>query len=272
MSRILIGAALGLSLWAAQVSPSPTTGSLARAALATIDGTVVVPGLTGDVRVVRDTWGVPHISAQSTDDLFFAQGYVMAQDRLWQMEMWRRAAEGRLAEVLGPAALPRDRMARLLKYRGPMGEAEFGSYHAEGRRIMTAFVNGVNAFIATHADALPVEFTLTGIRPTPWTIETLVLRAPTLADAASELQLARSVAQLGRDEANRRRNPDPPDPLDIPTGLDVSIVGDEVVAAARVPATLPKPAVLPAYESLVPRSGTRRPTAASRSRAATTGW
>ena len=73
----------------------------------------------------------------------------MAQDRLWQMEMWRRAAEGRLAEVLGPAALAKDRQARLLKYRGPMDERELGSYHPDGRRIMTAFVNGVNAFIAT---------------------------------------------------------------------------------------------------------------------------
>ena len=86
-----------------------------------------------DVQVVRDTWGVPHIYAQSTDDLFFAQGYVMAQDRLWQMEMWRRAGEGRLAEVLGPAALARDRQARLLKYRGPIDERELSSYHPQGR-------------------------------------------------------------------------------------------------------------------------------------------
>ena len=149
-----------------------------------------MPGTAADVRVVRDRWGVPHIYARSTDDLFFAQGYVMAQDRLWQMEMWRRAAEGRLAEVLGPAALPRDRQARLLKYRGPMDDREFASYHPEGRRIMSAFVQGVNAFIDSHTDRLPVEFVLTGIKPERWTPETMVLRPATLADAAADVQLA----------------------------------------------------------------------------------
>ena len=76
---------------------------LAKARLAQIDGEIKVAGLKAPVQVVRDTWGVPHISAQSADDLFFAQGYVMAQDRLWQMEMWRRAAEGRMAEIAGLA-------------------------------------------------------------------------------------------------------------------------------------------------------------------------
>ena len=78
-----------------------------------------------------------------------------------------------------------------------------------------------------------MEFALTGIRPEPWTIETLLLRPATLADAAAELQLARSVAQLGAEEANRRRNPDPWDPLEVPRGLDVSIISDEVIAATR---------------------------------------
>ena len=85
---------------------------LATASLAQIDGEIEVAGLRAPVQVVRDTWGVPHITAHSTDDLFFAQGYVMAQDRLWQMEMWRRAAEGRMAEIAGPAAVARDRSAR----------------------------------------------------------------------------------------------------------------------------------------------------------------
>ena len=93
----------------------PTLDALARTALAQLDGSLQVRGLKAPVDVLRDRWGVPHIYAQSTEDLYFAQGYVMAQDRLWQMEMWRRAAEGRLAEVVGAAAVPRDRMARLLK-------------------------------------------------------------------------------------------------------------------------------------------------------------
>src|SRR5215210_7941645 len=114
--------------------------ALAAAALSEIGGTLSAPGLKASVRVVRDTWGVPHIYAQSTEDLFFAQGYVMAQNRLWQMDMWRRGGEGRLAEVLGPGALARDKQARLLKYRGGATDAELRSYHPDARRIMSAYV------------------------------------------------------------------------------------------------------------------------------------
>jgi penicillin amidase len=250
MMRKLIATliAAAVSLGAQQ---TPSLERLASTSLSTIDGTLKVRGLAASVQVVRDTWGVPHIYAQSTDDLFFAQGYVAAQDRLWQMEMWRRAAEGRLSEILGPSALARDRMARLLKYRGPMTDAEWASCHPEGRRIMTAFASGVNAYIAERGENLPVEFVLTGIRPTRWTAETLILRATTLADAAAELQLARSVAQLGAEEANRRRNPDPWDSLEVPKGFDPSSVNDEAIAAARVPAGGGRPPVLPQYEALV---------------------
>src|SRR5258708_7139016 len=77
----------------------------ARAALAKTSGELRLPGLKKPVEVFRDPWGVPHIFAQNTDDLFFAQGFVAAQDRLWQMEMWRRAGEGTLSEVVGPSAI-----------------------------------------------------------------------------------------------------------------------------------------------------------------------
>src|SRR5262245_7710436 len=142
---------------------SASVNELAARALARIEGDIKVPGLQADVRIVRDSWGVPHIFAKSDDDLFFAQGYVAAQDRLWQMEMWRRTAEGRLAEVLGPQAVERDKTARLLKYRGRFDAEEFDSYHPDAKRLLAAFVGGVNAFIASHGDRLPVEFVLTGI-------------------------------------------------------------------------------------------------------------
>src|SRR5262245_21162163 len=103
MQRTLVVAAVvGLTFGALRVAQGQPVdlAALARASLASIDGTVTLAGLKHQVQVVRDRWGVPHIYAQSTDDLFFAQGYVMAQDRLWQLEMWRRAAEGRLSEVL----------------------------------------------------------------------------------------------------------------------------------------------------------------------------
>ncbi|MEO6213084.1 MAG: penicillin acylase family protein, partial [Vicinamibacterales bacterium] len=241
--------------------------ALAGAALSRIEGTLVAEGLKRTVRIVRDRWGVPHIYAQSTADLFFAQGYVMAQDRLWQMEMWRRAGEGRLAEVLGPAALPRDRQARLLKYRGGVTDTELSSYHPDARRIMNAYVAGVNASVAqaTRSGRLPVEFVVTGIHPQPWTIETLLLRQTSFGDAATELQLARSVAQLGTKEANRRRNPDPFDALIVPEGLDVSAVTDAVLAATRPGGGVARPQILPAYAALAgsggeqPDGGVREP-------------
>ena len=248
---LLIVAAAAVVLAEGQAAPG-RLDALSRAALAQIDGTVALSGLQAPVTVVRDRWGVPHISAQSTGDLYFAQGFVMAQDRLWQMEMWRRGAEGRLAEVLGPAAVARDRHARLLKYRGPIDEAELTVYHPDAPAIMTAYVAGVNAFIeqATAAGTLPVEFVLTGIRPEPWTVASLVLRQNSFGDATSELQLARSVAQLGAAEANRRRNSDPFEELIVPEGLDVAIIGDEVLAAARGGGRPPRPAVLPEYAGI----------------------
>src|SRR5580765_7268743 len=90
----------------------------AKASLAVIRGTLKAPGLRQPVRVQRDRWGVAHIYAQNEHDLFFAQGFVAAQDRLFQMELWKRAGQGRLAEILGPAFLARDVNARLLRYRG----------------------------------------------------------------------------------------------------------------------------------------------------------
>jgi len=228
-----LAAAVVLSAATLTAQDSPNVRAIAKASLAQIEGEITVAGLKGPVQVVRDTWGVPHISALSADDLFFAQGYVMAQDRLWQMEMWRRAAEGRMAEITGAAALPRDRTARLLKYRGPLDESEWASYHPDARRIFTAYVNGVNAFITQYRDRVPLEFVVTGIVPEPWTIEQLVLRPPAFGDAGNELQLARNVARVGVREANLARNPDPPDDLSIPNGLDVSAITDDVVASVR---------------------------------------
>jgi penicillin amidase len=227
-SRIgLIGGALVLGLVLSAQSPDRFM-DLARASLAQTSGTLTLPGLSAEVEVIRDRWGIPHIYAKTVDDLFMAQGFVMAQDRLWQMEMWRRQAEGRLAEVLGPQAVERDRVARMLKYRGPMDEREWTSYHPDARRIFTAYAAGVNAFIAQSANNLPVEFKVTGIAPEPWTAETLLLRAGTFGNASAELNLARNVARLGREQANKQSAPDPWDDLALPEGLDLATIGDNV--------------------------------------------
>jgi penicillin amidase len=225
--------------------------ALARESLSPLSGEARLPGLKADVQVIRDTWGVPHIYAENTDDLFLAQGYVMAQDRLWQMEMWRRQREGRLAEILGPQAVTRDRTARLLKYRGPMDDREWTSYHPEGKRIFTAFAAGINAFIAGHANNLPVEFKLTGITPDPWTADTVVLHSAVFGDAAAELRLARDVARLGVDQANRQRAPDPWDDLRVPAGLDMSTIDDAAAGAVGRAGGAIRPALIEPYRSLI---------------------
>ena len=229
---------------------------LARQSLAPIDGSLRVPGLQAEVEVLRDRWGVPHIYAKNTDDLFFAQGYVQAQDRLWQMEMWRRIGDGTLAEILGPAAVARDRQARHLMYRGPFDDSEFASYHPGGQRIFEAFARGVNAFIAQSRNNPPVEFKLTGIKPQPWTARTPLLRRTNLGAAAGELRLARQVAELGIDEWNRRNRPTPYRVLTIPKGLNLAAITPEVVAAAGLPpnpaeqrGALPRVPMLPQYSA-----------------------
>lgn len=228
---------------------------LATQSLSPIEGSHRLAGLKAKVEVLRDRWGVPHIYAQNMDDLFFAQGYVQAQDRLWQMEMWRRDGDGTLAEVIGPSAVKRDRQARLLMYRGPFNDSEFTSYHPEGKRIFEAFARGVNAYIAQSAGNLPVEFKLTGITPQPWTARTPLLRRTNLGAAASELTLARQVAQEGIEAWNRRNHPVPYRPLTIPRGLDLGLISPEVIAAARggmsqaeLRGGLPRPEILPQYQ------------------------
>jgi penicillin G amidase len=224
--------------------------NLARGSLSKIEGELKVAGLKQAVEILRDQWGIPHIYAQNTDDLFFAQGYVMAQDRLWQMEIWKRTRQGRLSEILGPAAVQADRNARMTMYRGPLDDAEFNSYHPEGRRIFTAYINGINAFIDQNAGNLPVEFKLTGLRPEPWTINDVILRAGGFGDATSELRLAQNVARLGLAEANRRAQPDPWDDLRIPDGLDVFLITDDVVNSLRGGGQLPKVPILDEYRNI----------------------
>ncbi|MEO6239372.1 MAG: penicillin acylase family protein [Vicinamibacterales bacterium] len=249
-----LAASLAVSITTLVAQPRPDVHALARTALAQIDGDITVAGLRAEVQVLRDTWGVPHITAQSTDDLFLAQGYVMAQDRLWQMEMWRRAAEGRMAEIAGAAAVERDRAARLLRYRGPFDASEWASYHPDGERIFSSFANGVNAFIAQHRNRLPVEFVMTGVVPEPWTIEQLVMRPPSFGDAVNELELARSVARSSAAQANRAMNPDPPDDLVVPDGVDLAAVSDEVIASVRSGAVV-FPQLLPQYRPLAAAGG-----------------
>jgi len=140
----------------------------ARASLPQVDGQVSVAGLTAPVTVVRDAQGAPHIRAANLHDLLFAQGYVTAQDRLWQMDLLRRSAFGELAEIVGPAALEHDRRQRLLLVRSAAERAR-QTLPAATREQFEAYTQGVNAFIAAHGNHLPVEFRLLRYTPRTWT-------------------------------------------------------------------------------------------------------
>ena len=140
----------------------------ALAALPQLDGTITAKGLSSPVTVLRDAHGVPAITANSLEDLFFAQGYVTAQDRLWQMDMSRRFAAGELAEVLGGGYLQLDIAQRVLGLR-PLAERTATRLPAPQRTYFEAYARGVNAYVAAHADSLPLEFRLLRYSPRPWT-------------------------------------------------------------------------------------------------------
>jgi penicillin amidase len=212
---------------AAQTATAPLDAQ-AKAALAVIRGTLNVHGLQHPVRVQRDHWGVAHIYAQNEHDLFFAQGFVVAQDRLFQMELWKRSGQGRLAEILGPSYVKRDTSARLLRYRGDM-DAEYKSYSPDTKEILEAFTSGINAYIEEIQKpggiGLPLEFQLAGFKPEPWKPEDCLNRLAAYSvtgNGASELHSAQLVALLGPEKAAQLLELDPPVKLDPAPGIDFS--------------------------------------------------
>ena len=129
---------------------------------------IQIPGLRGRVTVRRDYRGIPYISASNEADLFFAQGYITASDRLFQMDFLRRTVRGELAEVLGQAALSQDRRHRTLGYAGVI-DATAAKMTPEVLTVLEAYANGVNAFIASRTDQnLPPEFLILQYKPRPW--------------------------------------------------------------------------------------------------------
>jgi penicillin G amidase len=196
------------------------------AAVATINGAMQVPGLRMSVRVQRDRWGVAHIYAKSQHDLFFAQGFVVAQDRLFQMELWKRSGQGQLAEVLGPEAVERDINARRLRYRGDL-QAEFASYSLDTLQILEAFTSGINAYIDAiqkpGARGLPIDFQIAGFKPEHWKPEDCLNRMAAYSmtgNAESELEHAEVLALLGAHAATEFFEFDPAVTLDPAPGID----------------------------------------------------
>ncbi|MEK6285698.1 MAG: penicillin acylase family protein [Acidobacteriota bacterium] len=241
---VAIGSSQNLSTWTNDSSVSAAQTKVyarsdlarqARAALAQTSGRIEMEGLSKPVEVLRDTWGVAHIYAQTQEDLFFAQGFVAAQDRLWQMEIWRRTGEGKLAEILGPSAIERDKFARLMRYRGDM-EAEWKSYAPDAKTIIESFVRGVNAFIEISRERLPIEFQLTGTRPEPWTPEACLTRMAgyiMTRNASSEVLRAQLARMLGTDKTSELVETDPFKKLEVPEGLDLNGIDGKILAAAN---------------------------------------
>src|ERR1017187_519464 len=146
------------------------------------------------VSVTFDRLGVPHIRAASQEDALYVQGYVTAQDRLWQMDALRRLDGGDLAEVLGPAGLDSDREARRLRLRR-IAEDAYIPLPPDDRAALAAYARGVNGYISTHLGSLPVEFTLLGYQPRPWSVVDSILIC---------LHMFRSLTTTWRDEVIKR--------------------------------------------------------------------
>lgn len=149
---------------------------VARSALPQLDGTLQIEGIASPVKVTRDGHGVPTIEAANLEDLFFAQGYVTAQDRLWQMDIMRRYGAGKLSEILGPATLKVDREQRILGLRAA-AEKNLSAANARDRSYFDAYARGVNSYIASHQKTLPIEFRILKYSPTPWKAEDSIVIA-----------------------------------------------------------------------------------------------
>ncbi len=190
-------------------------------------------GLREPVEIIKDRWGISHIYARNQDDLFFAQGFNVASDRLFQLELWRRQATGTVAEILGEKALRRDIGARLLKFRGDLKE-ELDFYHPRGEEIVSAFVRGINAYVdlaRRDPDLLPVEFRLLGTTPRHWTPEVVVSRHNGLfRNAMGEVRLAQGVRTVGPEKLKEWLDLHPGDPdLRPAEGLDLELITDEII-------------------------------------------
>ena len=187
-----------------------------------VDGTLSLPGLKAEVTVERDIWGVPHIRATSLNDLVEAQGYVMAQDRLWQMDLLRRVGRGQLSEVLGPELVKIDAQFRTLRIAAA-ADREATTLDGESKEALEAYARGVNAFIEQHETNLPIEFKLLKYKPAPWKpADSLVIAGymyQTLTNTwESDLDRAKVTERVGTDRAKDLFSQD--------AALDHFVVGD----------------------------------------------
>ncbi len=191
-------------------------------------------GLERPVEVIVDQWGIPHIYAGTVHDVFFAQGWNAARERLWQMDLWRKRGLGRLAESFGPAYVAKDRAARLFLYRGDM-EAEWAVYGPDAKAWTEAFVAGLNAYVAkvrAGEAPLPVEFRLTDTQPDLWDASDVVrIRSHGISNNAESESIRMRIASAGGLAADRiRRKLEPDHALAAPDGLDLADIPADLLA------------------------------------------
>ena len=215
-----------------------------------------IQGITDEVEVLRDNYGINHIYANNQDDLFFMQGYLAAKDRLFQFEIWRRQATGTVSEILGEDELDRDIGTRLFKFRGDI-EDELNHYHEDGFEIVSSFVSGVNKYIEevnSNPELLPIEFEVLGIQPEKWTNEVVISRHQgLLGNIDQELNIGRAVSLIGENKVKELMWFHPKDPdISLDNNLTYEDLKQDILRlynAYREPIEFKKNYILDKYQS-----------------------
>lgn len=204
-----------------------------RRPLPELSGTVLLPGLSAPVEVLWDAWGVPHVYAQTSSDLFFIQGYLHAQDRLWQLDLNRHVGAGRLSELFGERTVDMDRFLRRVGLRRAAIE-ESKLLEDEAADAQSSYCSGINAYLQSHADRLPLEFTLLRYQPEPWTPVDALQWAKLMAWSLSlnwdmELFRAQAMTVLGAEKLAMLERPYPVGhPLTVPPGETEPLSDDKM--------------------------------------------
>jgi penicillin amidase len=213
-------------------------------------------GLSDEVEVLRDKYGINHIYANNQNDLFFMQGYLAAKDRLFQFEIWRRQATGTVSEIFGEEELDRDIGTRLFKFRGNMKD-ELNHYHEDGFEIVSSFVSGINKYIEEINKTLlqlPIEFKLLDIKPEKWTNEDVISRHQgLLGNIEQELNIGRAVSLIGEEKVKELMWFHPKDPdITLDNNLTYEDLKQDILRlynAYREPIEFKKNYILEKYQS-----------------------
>ncbi|MFX0065874.1 MAG: penicillin acylase family protein [Candidatus Hermodarchaeota archaeon] len=205
---------------------------MSRKCLPLIDGKLELAGLSAPVEVVRDQWSIPHIYAENIHDLFFAQGFVHAQDRFWQMEINRRTANGTLSEIFGDIALETDRTTRTFGF-ARLGRTDWKNADDDLRTAIQAYAEGVNAFLQHPNCHLPVEFSLLRYQPEPWKPEDSLAFSRVMIWQLShawhgEIIRAQLIKAVGEDRAAELEIEYPKDnPVTLPAGIEFNVINKD---------------------------------------------